>query len=182
MVDSSPRQPSPIFERQGEQAESLVDRNFRSRFLSSATNLPAMARMRKTGSVVRFAEEDEEIGKGKAKEVPPPESPTNLRSRGRTGSQVIDSDESGDSDEVRLPRTKSQLSMAIQDRRKQSGSQDLGPQTARPQEAAKSKEGQRREEELLKMGREAAAPQIPRGLPGGERGEGYRPPSPGPIF
>lgn len=158
---------------------SLVDPNFRSRFLISATNLPAMGRMRKTGSVVRFADEEEDIGKGKAKEISPPRSPEQVRTRGRTSSQVFDSDES---DEMELPRTKSQLSMAIQDRRKQSGSRDLGLGPVVEQQPGRNNEARRKEEELLTMGRRAAAPQIPKTGRGSGEDKRYRSPSPGPTF
>jgi hypothetical protein len=180
----SPRQPSPIAERGEERIGSLVEPDFRSKFLSSSTNLPALGRMRKTGSVVRFADEDEEIGrskgKGKETETSPPLSPEELRARRRTSSQVFDSDESTEGDEVRLPRTTSQLSMAIQDRRKQSGSRDLGPEPGGA--AAKTRESRKREEELLSMGRRAGAVRIAK--PRTESGEdhGYRTPSPGPTF
>jgi hypothetical protein len=177
--ESSDRQPSPMMRTPLESSGSLVDRNFRSKFLSSATNLAGLGKMRKTGSVVRFADEDEEIGmgKGKGKEPARPESPEKLRNRGRTSSQVIDSD---DSDEVQLPRSTSQLSMAINDRRKQSGSRDIGPEASGEETLPKKSA---KEEDLLKMGRRAAAAQIPKGLPGSEAHDvGYRPPSPGPIF
>ena len=172
----SPRMPSPIAERQ---PGSLVDRDFRSKFLSSATNLPALGWMKKTGSIVRFADEEEDAGKGKGKQMSPPPSPEHLRSRGRTGSQVIDSD---DSDDVQLPRTQSQLSMAIKDRRKQSGSRDLGPGPAVGQEPAKKNEAKQREQELLTMGRRAGAPHIPNPRTGSGEDPRYRSPSPGPTF
>jgi hypothetical protein len=180
--ESSDRQPSPVMGTPMQPSGSLVDRDFRSKFLSSATNLPALGRMRKTGSVVRFADEDEEIGigKGKGKEPARPESPEKLRNRGRTSSQAIDSD---DSDEVQLPRSTSQLSMAINDRRKQSGSRDLGPEPTGEEPAPKKSEAKIKDEEILKMGRRAAAPQIPKALPGSDAHDvGYRSPSPGPTF
>lgn len=135
--------------------------------------------MRKTGSVVRFADEEEDIWKRKGKEAARPESPEKLRNRGRASSEVIESD---DSDEVQLPRTTSQLSMAIKDRRKKSGSQDLGPEPTTDAAPRKKSEAKKKEEEILDMGRRAAAPQIPKGLPGSDNDVGYRPPSPGPTF
>ena len=141
-----------------------------------------MGRMRKTGSVVRFADEDEEISKGKEKQESPPTSPQSLRSRGRTGSQVVDSDESSENEGPQLPRTTSQLSMAINDRRKKSGSRDLSPGPGAPAEAGKKSEFKRKEDELLKMGRTAAGPTIPKGRTGSGEDPGYRSPSPGPTF
>ena len=136
--------------------------------------------MRKTGSVVRFADEEDDASKGKEKAVSRPGSPEKTRSR--QGSQVIDSDDSEELDRIQLPRTQSQLSMAIKDRRKKSGSRDLGPEPAVQQEVGKKSETKRKEEELLKMGRQAAAPRIPKGRTGNGEDQGYRSPSPGPTF
>ena len=150
--EASPKQQSPLLEREFEKTGSLVERDFRSKFLSSSTNLPAMGRMRKTGSVVRFADEEEELGKGKGKALSPPPGPDQVRGgRGRTSSQVIDSDESDGTENVQLPRTQSHLSMAIKDRRKKSGSRDLGPDPLAQTEPGKKNESKQREEELLKM-------------------------------
>ena len=178
--ETSPRDTSPIVTRPESQTGSLVDRNFRSKFLSSATNLPALARTRKTGSVVRFADEAENADTGKERVVSPPASPE--KARPRQASQVIDSDDSEELDRMQLPRTQSQLSMAIQDRRKKSGSRDLGPEPAVQQEVAKKNDTKRKEEELLNMGRRAAAPRIPKGRGGSGEERGYRSPSPGPTF
>ena len=131
---------------------------------------------------MRFADEEEDAGKGKEKAGSPPSSPEKLRSQGRTASQVIDSDDSDDSGKVQLPRTQSQLSMAIKDRRKKSGSRDLGPEAVVQPEPEKKNETKKREEELLKMGRQAAAPRIPKQRTGSGEDPGYRSPSPGPTF
>lgn len=132
--------------------------------------------MRKTGSVVRFADEEEDKGKGKEKAGSRPASPEKTRSR--QSSQVIDSDDSEELDRMQLPRTQSQLSMAIKDRRKKSGSLDLGPEPAAGQAGGKKTEAKRKEEELLRMGRQAAAPTIPKGRTGRGEDAGYRSPSP----
>lgn len=131
--------------------------------------------------MVRFADEEDGTSKGKEKAVSPPPSPEKMRSRERTASQVMDSDDSDDLGEGQFRRTRSQLSMAIKDRLKQSGSRDLGPEPVAQQKQGKQKESKRKEEELLKMGRQAAAPRMPKGRIGSGEEAGYRPPSP-PTF
>lgn len=130
--------------------------------------------------MVRFADEEDDAGKGKETAVCRPASPEKTRSR--QTSQVIDSDDSEELDRMQLPRTQSQLSMAIKDRRKKSGSRDLGLEPAVQQALGKENERKRKEEELLKMGRQAAAPRIPKGRTGSGDDRGYRSPSPGPTF
>lgn len=141
---------------------SLVQPDFRSKFaeqrLSTGTSLPTVAAMRKVRSSVRFADEDDAGEESKDQERPGFEKDDLADSRERSNSQVLaDSD---DSDErTGLPRVQSQLSVLIKDKRKQSGSQDIGP-SSQP-ENERTTESRRKREELLKMGREAAAPIIP---------------------
>lgn len=190
---------------------SLVDPDFRKQFVEarshSQINLAAAgSKMRKTGSVVRFAEDLPDLGKGKGKE--------STMALGRRGSgaearrsslslntPAIDDTEEGDSDEdgvSMLPRTKSQLSMAIEKRRRTSASQNLGsnPDEGTTQSKAKGKgkakdtdkEKEDTEDELLKMGRKdgvtkAGGPRSRQPLratpPSHQR---YRSPTPPPIF
>lgn len=128
-------------------------------------------------------ESPEDIGKGKEKEVLPPlddertdRSHMKSTSKGagqrqqeyrkRRGDSDDDRDSDSDSDEddeddeddddnlqMKLPRTKSQLSLLIQHKREQTGSQDLGPPSS-PEDAAKPRAKEKsKEEELLSMGR-----------------------------
>lgn len=167
---------------------SLVQPDFRSKFaeqrqLSSGTSLPTMAAMRKVRSSVRFADDDESLNKGKERGRPEMEEDNTTENRTRSNSQVFaDSDDSEEKGE--LTRVQSQLSMLIQDRRKQSGSQDIGP-SSQP-EGGKSAEARRKREELLRMGREAAAPTIPssrsRRTSRDAEQDRYRSPSPNATF
>lgn len=141
---------------------SLVQPDFRSKFaeqrLSSGTSLPTFDAMRKVRSSVRFADDEDATEESKGQERPGFEKDDLAESRERSNSQALaDSD---DSDErTGLPRVQSQLSVLIKDKRKQSGSQDIGP-SSQP-ESERTTESKRKREELLKMGREAAAPIIP---------------------
>lgn len=164
----------------------LVDPGFRVKFvenqkkLSSVTNLAGLAKVRKSVSTVRFADDSpEDVGKGKEKEVLPTlndqraDNPSHMKSSSKGTSQRQqqhlksrgDSDDDGDDDsdsdsdedddlQMKLPRTKSQLSLLIQHKREQTGSQDLGPPSS-PEEATKPPRGKEKskEEELLSMGR-----------------------------
>jgi hypothetical protein len=167
---------------------SLVQPDFRSKFaeqrqLSSGTSLPTMAAMRKVRSSVRFADEEDEPDKGKGKARPELEGNGSADTRERSNSQVLaDSDDS--EDHISLHRVQSSLSTMIQDRRKQSGSRDIGP-SSQP-EGTKSTESRRKRDELLRMGRDAAKPTIPTSRSrrsSRERHEDrYRSPSPGATF
>ena len=123
--------------------------------------------MRRPGSIVRFADEGEEIGKGKEREGPTsPLREENLNlgpSRLRTSmasaaiSDNSDSESDSSAEQMELPRTKSQLSLLIRNRRSETGSSDIGP--AGRAKASKGKDNEAREkarskeEELLSMGR-----------------------------
>jgi hypothetical protein len=191
----------------------LVDPNFRKQFAearsASQINLAgAGTKMRKTGSVVRFAEDLPDLGRGKAKE-----SVLGPRRRG-SGAEarrssllentpaIDDTDKESSEDEglSMLPRTRSQLSLAIQERRRTSDSQNLapGPEIAENQGKGKGKgkaaemgnerEKEDTEDELLKMGRQDGVTKS-----GGPRSrqplrtsppqyQRYRSPTPPPIF
>lgn len=126
--------------------------------------------MRKSGSIVRFADEvQEDIKKGKEKE-----SQVGGEDTGSLLSQVMnviedESLSSADEDEGRpleITRTKSQLSLLIKHKRSETGSQDLGPQSPSTAGPSKSKD-KTKEEELLSMGRrdgvtKAGGVQVPR--------------------
>lgn len=167
---------------------SLVQPDFRSKFaeqrqLFSGTSLPAADVMHKVRSSVRFAEDCESTGQDKGKGRPDSGDDRTTESRTRPDSQVFaDSDDSDELGDIR--RVQSQLSMLIHDRRKQSGSQDLGP-SSQP-DGERYLEARRKRDELLKMGREAAAPIIPTSRsrrPSREREEQrYRSPSPNATF
>ncbi|KAH0846163.1 hypothetical protein FOPE_11579 [Fonsecaea pedrosoi] len=149
----------------------LVEPDFRGKFvetqkkLVSSTNLAGLNRIKKTGSVVRFADElPQELRKGKEREkeatIPTrDEAPGSSRLRRSISSEAV-SDDADDDDSslenMQLPRTKSQLSLLIQTKRDEIGSSDIGP--AGEQENNKGKEqakekAQSREEDLLSMGR-----------------------------
>ncbi|OAL20736.1 hypothetical protein AYO22_08745 [Fonsecaea multimorphosa] len=149
----------------------LVEPDFRGRFvetqkkMASSTNLAGLNRIKKTGSVVRFADElPQELRKGKEreKEAMSPVRDENLgssRLRTSMSSQAV-SDDANDDDSslenMQLPRTKSQLSLLIQNRRDETGSSDIGPETESQDPKGKGKEkekAQSKEEELLSMGR-----------------------------
>ncbi|KIV91632.1 hypothetical protein PV10_06148 [Exophiala mesophila] len=150
----------------------LVDPGFRGKFVEnqkkSSINLAGLNRMRKIGSVVRFADEEEIEGKGKEREAEP------FSESGRRLSQMTtvahdDSGSSTDEDQglpLQLPRTKSQLSLLIKHKRDQTGSQDLGPQSPTIPAPSEPKE-KSKEAELLSMGRrdgvtKAGGIQVPR--------------------
>lgn len=173
---------SPSIEPNG----SLVDSNFRSKFvenqrqLSMGTSLPAGSAMRKVRSSVRFADDTEDpTGSLKDKEIGKEPEPA----RDRANSQVFaDSDSSEEEFEAPgLPRVQSQLSMLIKTKRQQSGSHDLGP--SQP-ESDKLAETRKKNEELLRIGREAAKPIIPRSRRGSKEriDSRFRSPSPGATF
>lgn len=188
-------------------SSELVDRDFRGRFvetqkkLASSTNLAALGRMKKTGSVVRFADEiPQDLRKGKGKEVITPLrdeniGPSRLRSSAADESGSDDESDEDDhcehehehehdpgddhdddaghdssSDILELPRTKSQLSLLIQNKRDENGGQDLGPEAKPAESTGKGKEkgkAKSKEEELLSMGRrdgvtKAGGVQVPR--------------------
>ncbi|EXJ81153.1 hypothetical protein A1O3_07443 [Capronia epimyces CBS 606.96] len=159
-------------------SSDLVERDFRGKFvetqkkLTSSTNLAALGRMKKTGSVVRFADEipqDWRKGKEKATLADDSMGPSRLRSS-FASSALTDEENSSDDDNVRLPRTKSQLSLLIKQKRDETGSQDLGPEAkaqgrggqdegknndeGKGKGKGKGKENTKsKEEELLSMGR-----------------------------
>lgn len=130
-----------------------IDKNFRERFnenqkqLRSSTNLAGMHRtMRKTGSVVRFADEvnvPESLRKlkGIAADAPAasmsdersPASPEQAQSwrqalshRGSIGSVAAVSDEGSDELDPELPRIKSHLSLAIANLKRSQSSGEVG--------------------------------------------------------
>lgn len=165
-----------------EQSSALVDPNFRMQFaerqkhLSSSTNLPAMNRMSKTGSRVRFSI-DEPDERGKAKEVLPgveDDIKEAYHTHGRKTSQAIS--DSDDSDGVELPRVQSNLSKMIKDHQRSSGSQDLGPPSPAITQQGRSKESRKKEDDLLAMARNAARPVIPRSRSGRTYDPGYQSP------
>ncbi|KIV76943.1 hypothetical protein PV11_08790 [Exophiala sideris] len=141
----------------------LVDRDFRGKFvesqrkLASSTNLASLDR--RSGSVVRFADEIPRISrKGKSKETSPElktenMAPSRLRSSITSDEFANDQDESSD-DQMELPRVKSSLSLLIKTKREEIGRSDLGPEAAgfkgKGKEPDKSNS---KEEELLSMGR-----------------------------
>ena len=194
----------------------LVDPNFRKQFVearsASQLNLAALgSKMRKTGSVVRFAEDlPTEFGKGKARE-PSLSGPGESALRRSSGAEARRSflsaetaarEDSGEEDSeedtlVMLPRTRSQLSMAIEQQRRISGSSNLGPpeehaetQSSKSKGKGKGKEleNEDMEDELLKMARKDGVTKA-----GGPRSrlplrmspssvQRYRSPTPPPIF
>lgn len=150
----------------------LVDPGFRGKFVEnqkkSSINLAGLDRMRKSGSIVRFADDSPtESWKGKERETEPTQA-------GRTLSQMTtvaddDPDSSTDEDQdqpLQLPRTKSQLSLLIKHKRDQTGSLDLGPQSPTTSAPSGPKD-KTKEAELLSMGRrdgvtKAGGIQVPR--------------------
>lgn len=173
----------------------LVDKNFRERFvetqkhLRSSTNLVDMNRaMRKTGSVVRFADEvdtSEDLRKLKGAVRTSPLSPRAasegqqprnadqpqswrqpLPHRDSVGSVAAVSDDGSDEFGPELPRTKSQLSLAIASLKRTQSAGEAGslisegitsPQIEQEQEAlisgAATKKLSEEEEKLLAMAR-----------------------------
>ncbi|KAJ9611484.1 hypothetical protein H2200_004668 [Cladophialophora chaetospira] len=185
----------------------LVEPDFRGKFvetqkmLSSSGNLAGLGRMRRPGSIVRFADEEEETGKGKEREGPTsPVREENLGpSRLRTSmasaaiSDGSDSESDSSSDQMELPRTKSQLSLLIRNRRSETGSSDIGPAGQTKESKGKEKEvrekAKSKEEELLSMGRrdgvtKAGGVQVPKQQRVSELDDtGYASPSsPEPLF
>lgn len=100
-----------------------------------------------------------------------------------------DDDDNDDNLQMQLPRTKSQLSLLIQHKRDQTGSQDIGP-TSSPEESVKPRIKEKsKEEELLSMGRrdgvtKAGGVQIPRQqrVVGRDEPEDLPSSSPEPLF
>ncbi|RMZ91230.1 hypothetical protein DV736_g1524, partial [Chaetothyriales sp. CBS 134916] len=168
---------------------SLVERDFRKTFaetqrhMPSATDLAALGRGRKTGSIVRFEEAPEVIGRGRGKErasSPAEDSTKPLRWRERSNSDVIsDSDEA---DGMMMTRAESNLSKLIRSERRQSGGPELSSAQGRQTRSSQKSSSTRKEEEILEMGRKAGAPVIPKGRPGSEAPERFRLPSPGATF
>lgn len=141
--------------------------------LSSVTNLAGLGKVKKSMSTVRFADEAPGVtGKGKEKEVlasspedvragpsqmrpalKTTEQPRSLSDSRDDGSDSEEDDDDDDNLQMLLPRTKSQLSLLIQHKRDQTGSQDLGPASS-PETVVKPKiKDKTKEEELLSMGR-----------------------------
>jgi len=205
-VDSAaenPRLSSTLFEHP---SADIVDRDFRGRFvenqkkLASSTNLPSLGRMRKTGSIVRFADEvPEELRKGKEKEILPPlqdenAGPSRMRP-GSSGSVFSHGDDDADDnesshDEMELPRVKSHLSLLIKHKRDETGSRDLGPEPTSSNSKGKGKEkAKSQDEELLSMAHrdgvtKAGGVQVPKSLRISEHIDpgDLSPSSPEPLF
>lgn len=151
-------------------SRDLVDPDFRGKFvetqkkLASSTNLAGLGRMRRPGSIVRFADEipREELSKGKERDEPiSPQREENLgpsRLRTSMASEAISdsSDSDSSSDHMELPRSKSQLSLLIKNKRSETGSSDIGPpqtQEAKAKEKEAREKAKSKEQELLSMGR-----------------------------
>lgn len=191
----------------------LVDPNFRKQFAearsASQINLAVVGtKMRKTGSVVRFAEDLPDLGRAKSKEsvLGPGRRGSGAEARRSSLSEntpaIDDTDEESSQDEglSMLPRTRSQLSLAIQERRRTSGSQNLGPTPdqgdsqneakgkGKAVDKGKEKEKEDTEDELLKMGRQdgvtkAGGPRSRQPLRASPpQHQRYRSPTPPPIF
>ncbi|KAK5192844.1 hypothetical protein LTR99_010278 [Exophiala xenobiotica] len=183
-------------------SSELVERDFRGKFvearkrLSSFTNLPALSRMSKSKSVVRFADEipqDEDKGKGKetASNFPVENVDPSALQPSMPGSASTSGDDESSDEAVELTRTKSQLSLLIKHKREQTGSLDLGPEerfgetSGKPKEKDKAKS---KEEDLLSMGRKngvtkAGGVQVPASqrVTGDDPGR-FSPSSPEPLF
>lgn len=171
----------------------LIEKNFRERFvetqkqLRSTTNLVDMNKaMRKTGSVVRFADEveaSEDLRKLKGavrtspfapraasdgQQIKNPDQPQSWRQplphRDSVGSVAAVSDDGSDELVMELPRTKSQLSLAIADLKRSKSAGEAGslisqgitsPEIEQEQEAlisgATAKKKSEEEEKLLAM-------------------------------
>ncbi|ETI23775.1 hypothetical protein G647_05581 [Cladophialophora carrionii CBS 160.54] len=163
----------------------LVHPDFRGKFvenqkkLASFTNLPGLARMRRPGSIVRFADELPQVEPDKSKDREQPSSPLREenvgRSRLRTSMASAAISDDGDSDSssspMELPRTKSQLSLLINSKRSETGSSDIGPPAQAHESKGKDNEARQKarskEQELLSMGRrdgvtKAGGVQVPR--------------------
>ena len=165
-------------------SDPLVDHRFREKFMEnqkkmvSSSNPVGLDRIEKRRGIVRFADEiPQDLRKRKEKEVLSPDSDekpsplqTGAGSEAKSDDDEDDKDDEDDGDDegdegedgdednsdVELPRTKSQLTLLIQNRRGETGSRDLGPEPPRPTSPAESKGKGReksKEEELLSMGR-----------------------------
>ena len=175
--------------------EMLVDRDFRGKFaerIASSSSLAIVNKMKKTGSVVRFADEvPTELHRGKQRKQSSSseESDHGLRKplarHDSTTSQALD-DSSDDDDVVELPRTRSQLSLAIHNMRKDSSEPDV----VRPNPLASTKAPASKveEEKLLNMGRKdgvtkAGGVQVPQPHRlTGQSFQRHESPSPPPLF
>ncbi len=195
------------------QSADIVDRDFRGRFvenqrkLASATNLAGMGRMKKTGSIVRFADEvPQDLRKGKEKEILPhlqdenvgpsrmrPGSAGSVFSHGDDYAEDADADvddKDSSNDEMALPRVKSHLSLLIKHKRDETGSRDLGPEPISSTSKEKGKEtAKSQEDELLSMAHrdgvtKAGGVQVPKSLRISQHDDpGYMSPSsPEPLF
>ena len=120
----------------------LVDTNFRSRFVenqnrgASSANLLGLG---KSKSTVRFADQlpgrratSSAVDRQTTAPAPnttPDVAMTNVQTRTRRGSGAIadDDDDDDDDDIIPLPRTKSQLSLMIDQERRKSGTHELRP-------------------------------------------------------
>jgi hypothetical protein len=118
----------------------LVDNNFRSRFVenqsrgASTTNLSGLG---KSKSTVRFADQlpgrratsgavDTQVA-APAPNATRSAATTKAQTRPRRNSGAIADDDDDEEDIVPLPRTKSQLSMMIEQERRKSGTHELRP-------------------------------------------------------
>ena len=147
-----------------------------SAFKTGLSTSPSVSRVR---SSVRFA--DDQIPLNINRNTPPGLGQSSTAAnRDRSDSQVFS--ESDESERASLPRVQSQLSMMIKDKRRKSGSQDLG---ASQPESEKTLAARRKRDELLQMGREAAAAIVPTSRsrrPSTDENTRYRSPSPGATF
>jgi hypothetical protein len=189
-------------------SRDLVEPDFRGKFvetqkkLASSTNLAGLGRMRRPGSIVRFADElsEDDGSKGKEREVVASSlrdeniGPSRLRTSMASAAicDASDSDTSSDG-HMELPRTKSQLSLLINNKRSETGSSDIGPESQPKAANGKDKDAREKtrskEEELLSMGRrdgvtKAGGIQVPKQQRVSElEGPGYESPSsPEPLF
>ncbi|EXJ62363.1 hypothetical protein A1O7_02797 [Cladophialophora yegresii CBS 114405] len=185
----------------------LVHRDFRGKFvetqkkLASSTNLTSLGRMRRPGSIVRFADELPQVDPDKSKEREQPTSPlreenlgpSRLRTSMASAAISDDTDSDSSSSPMELPRTKSQLSLLINNRRSETGSSDIGPAAQVQESKGKDNDARQKarskEQELLSMGRrdgvtKAGGVQVPRQQRVSELEDpGYQSPSsPEPLF
>jgi hypothetical protein len=137
---------------------TLVESDFRSQFelarqMSSGTSFTPSTFLPRIRSSVRFSDDTKDAAES-------PRRKQRLSFRERSHSQVLaDSDDSDETVVANLPRNASNLSQLIKDKRQQSGTLDLGPA---PPDNVELMEAKKKEEELLRKGREAAKPNIPR--------------------
>ena len=155
-------------------SDPLVDSDFRHKFIHSQprmgsfTDFTQTSRFRKNSSVVRFADEMPSSERGKEQEISPDQS----------GGPSIEPIQ--DPDIVTLPRTRSQLSIMIESKRRSNESLEdphhHGKPTATPQISEK-------DVALLEMGRkDQIHPNLrldPKKRPSDRR---FRSPSPGPLY